>query len=81
MANTTFDPQTGASMTIKSYDASDNSRNYNLKVNERFEIEDFIEFSDPWTLEQLINMNDLNLAYEDNYSIKTKLQYTGQYWR
>ena len=81
LANTTYDPQSGASMTVRSFDSEDNSRSFSLKVNESFSMEDFIEFSDPWTFEQLISMNDLNLADEDNYQVKTKLQFTGHFWR
>ena len=81
LSNTTFDPVTGASMTIRSSDLQDNDRNYRLRVNEKFTMEEFITISDPWTFEQLISMKDSNIEDNANHSINTRIQYTGAFWR
>ena len=44
-------------------------------------MEDFIRISDPWSFEQLITMKDLNIEDKENYSVKTRIQFTGHFWR
>ena len=83
-------------MTVKSGDPGDNERQFSLRVHhQKLAIEEFITISDPWTFEQRISMNDSNkynpLADEDieevlanaagNHSVKTKIQFTGAFWR
>ena len=68
-------------MTVRSSDYQDNVRNYSLRVNEKLTMEDFIRISDPWSFEQLITMKDLNIEDKENYSVKTRIQFTGHFWR
>ena len=68
-------------MTVKSSGLQDNDRSYTLRVNEKLTMEEFITISDPWTFEQLIFMKDSNIEDNANHSIKTRIQYTGAFWR